>query len=675
MKAKKCIHLISLLLFCSICLLSMTGNSSIANAEVIKSKSIEVNNQDGVLNEIWSSEDMEPEFQDVDTISDYLTENGDGTETFSMEASGNQLTSAKLSGQNLKLYNALKTEITKIAKGSSNKTAFTVSPSKILGKKTFTEKDLGVTIYDESKGTWGNDVRIEDAIYDLTKYSLSKVLYSLMADCPYELYWFDKTVGIFAAKPGSYYLSSENGGTITIEDEYIFRFAISKSYANTSSDKFKASDKTYYLTTKTSKITAANEAVARADALVKSCAKLSDYDKIIAYSDYILDAVSYNFDARDSDDYGDPWQMIYVFDENSKTNVVCEGYSKAMQYLCSKTSWDSPCIDCRLVSGLTYYDGDYTNHMWNIIHMPRSTDYTSSGGTFLLDLTNSDSESIGSDRSLFLAPTSGGSVSDGYKFDTSVGDVYYYYLTPSKSAYTTGQLSISTGHYTYKCTEGHTLITHEAVQAEPGKNGKTEEVLCKVCGYKSKSAKTIYAPETIQFSNDSGSYTYTGKVRHPVIKVLNSKGSEIDSSYYKITWPSSGNYTNPGSYKVKVTFREPDSYSSSTLFPYSGSFSATFKIIPKGTKLISTAPGSNKITLIWEKQTDQTSGYQIQVSDSYQFTKIIRTITISGRSVNKRVVDNLKRDKKYYFRIRTYKLVNEKKYYSKWSGYRSDRTK
>ena len=30
--------------------------------------------------------------------------------------------------------------------------------------------------------------------------------------------------------------------------------------------------------------------------------------------------------------YGDPWQLIYVFDDDPDTNVVCEGYAKAFKY-------------------------------------------------------------------------------------------------------------------------------------------------------------------------------------------------------------------------------------------------------------------------------------------------------------------------------------------------------
>ena len=48
--------------------------------------------------------------------------------------------------------------------------------------------------------------------------------------------------------------------------------------------------------------------------------------------------------------YGDPWQLVYVFDGDPSTNVVCEGYAKAFQYLCDLTRFDGD-VTCRTVSG------------------------------------------------------------------------------------------------------------------------------------------------------------------------------------------------------------------------------------------------------------------------------------------------------------------------------------
>lgn len=71
--------------------------------------------------------------------------------------------------------------------------------------------------------------------------------------------------------------------------------------------------------------------------------------------------------------------------------------------------------------------------------------------------------------------------------------------------------------------------------------------------------------------------------------------------------------------------------------------------------------------LKWKKQSGVT-GYQIQYSTSGKFTKKTTKIkTVKGASKKKLTVKKLKAKKKYFVRIRTYKIVNGTTYYSKWS--------
>ena len=88
-------------------------------------------------------------------------------------------------------------------------------------------------------------------------------------------------------------------------------------------------------TVDTEKTGATQVAVQNAKQIVEQNAALTDYDKLVAYRDAICSLVDYNHEAADNDGtpYGDPWQMIYVFDGDPDTKVVCEGYSKAFQYL------------------------------------------------------------------------------------------------------------------------------------------------------------------------------------------------------------------------------------------------------------------------------------------------------------------------------------------------------
>ena len=68
-------------------------------------------------------------------------------------------------------------------------------------------------------------------------------------------------------------------------------------------------------------------------------------------------------------------------------------------------------------------------------------------------------------------------------------------------------------------------------------------------------------------------------------------------------------------------------------------------------------------------------GYQIQYSTSSSFAKGNKTVTVKGASIVSKTITNLTAQKKYYVRIRTYKTVNGKKYYSAWSAKKNVTTK
>lgn len=141
------------------------------------------------------------------------------------------------------------------------------------------------------------------------------------------------------------------------------------------------------------------------------------YSKLVAYREYITNAVDYNSDAANTANYpyGDPWQLIYVFDENPDTNVVCEGYSKAFKYLCDLTwTGSDPEVACYLPTGTM--DGDA--HMWNIVSI--------GGVNYLTDITNCDSGTIGAPDQLFLCGAEG-SVDASYAAATTGGAVTYVY--------------------------------------------------------------------------------------------------------------------------------------------------------------------------------------------------------------------------------------------------------
>ena len=74
-----------------------------------------------------------------------------------------------------------------------------------------------------------------------------------------------------------------------------------------------------------------------------------------------------------------------------------------------------------------------------------------------------------------------------------------------------------------------------------------------------------------------------------------------------------------------------------------------------------------KLVVKWKKNTAG-NGYQIQYSISKKFAKGNKTKTISKNKTTSYTIKKLKKKKTYYVRIRTYKKVSEKTYYSEWSS-------
>lgn len=60
-------------------------------------------------------------------------------------------------------------------------------------------------------------------------------------------------------------------------------------------------------------------------------------------------------------------------------------------------------------------------------------------------------------------------------------------------------------------------------------------------------------------------------------------------------------------------------------------------------------------------------GILIFFSIQYGKDKKVKTITIAGSKNTSKVIKKLSKKKKYTVRIRTYRKINNKKYYSAWS--------
>ena len=327
------------------------------------------------------------------------------------------------------IYRRLVPEIKKIAAGESASATIVITDMPI----TYTQGDLGhITIIEGDALSEAASARIGELFgADVNHDAL---LSKLLANMPYELYWFDKTNGMAI----SYGIEADEN-TVTIP-YIVVGFCVADAYRDTTKYLIDDEDKIVkdedgnpvpdYTAIDTTKTGAAKTAAATAAQVVAKNQGKGTYSKLVAYADYIKNAVSYNYAAADKNNnyhYGDPWQLIYVFDENPDTNVVCEGYSKAFKYLCDLTWTDSdPEVACYLPTGTMKGGTGEGAHMWNIVSI--------GGANYLTDITNCDSGTTGAPDQLFLCGAEG-SVDASYAAATTNGTVTYVYDNETLALY------------------------------------------------------------------------------------------------------------------------------------------------------------------------------------------------------------------------------------------------
>ena len=318
-----------------------------------------------------------------------------------------------LTGAAAQVYTELVNKIKAVANGTETNTKFTVEVS--LGS--------GETLSDVSN-------------------QLKNVKDKLLLEKPYDLYWFDKAAGVVMGNDG--------------QKSIIFYMSVSKDYRSSSDPgedikvnlqqpdgSLKEDTRKYYLTTDKNLTARGARAVTEAKSVVgnTNLTGKNDYERLKAYADYIATNAEYDHDAaggNNNTSYGDPWQLINVFDrtEGEAGKVVCEGYAKAFQYLFDLSVQEKKFADnnmqCYLVTGYTPNSADATvtqkdGHMWNIVRMKNAdgVDYQN----YLVDVTNYDSGA----KNLFLWGGTGSpdtEYSATYSEGGSTWNVYYTYKTP-----------------------------------------------------------------------------------------------------------------------------------------------------------------------------------------------------------------------------------------------------
>lgn len=279
-----------------------------------------------------------------------------------------------------KFYTALKTRIQALVNNTaeSSSTVFKIPYTEVYGSDQicFTPDELipGVT-------TLTNEVEAE--FVARVGIDLNKVMDALLVDYPYELFWYDKLSGVSMSSfaTGSQTVGTQTTYLILLPGEaYTVSMRVASEYA-VSGEPY-LFNTTYY--------GQVGDAVSNAEAILRKYNGRSDTAKLVGYKNEICALTDYNtVAAAGGVSYGNPWQMIWVFDGDPETKVVCEGYSKAFQYLCDNGSLQS--------SKSIIVTGECGGpHMWNVVTL-------ADGNKYLADVTNSDQGAVGQNGGLFLA--------------------------------------------------------------------------------------------------------------------------------------------------------------------------------------------------------------------------------------------------------------------------------
>ncbi len=227
----------------------------------------------------------------------------------------------------------------------------------------------------------------------------------------------------------------------------------------------------------------------------------------------------------------------------------------------------------------------------------------------------------------------------------------------------------ATGIKTYTCSlcgetktetiakTGHTY-KNVVTKATLSKNGKIENK-CTVCGKISKTTTINYA-KTIKLNRNV--ITTNGTVQRPTVTVTDSKGKALTYKKDFVVEYSNFNSKNVGRYTVTVKLI--GNYSGTKTFPY--------YINPKPTEFVPSNKGGFKaisrgFTIKWNKQSSQTTGYQIQYATKRDFSNAA-TITIANPNTTSYTSKGRAGNTRYYVRVRTYKKIGNGTFYSNWNS-------
>jgi hypothetical protein len=234
-----------------------------------------------------------------------------------------------------------------------------------------------------------------------------------------------------------------------------------------------------------------------------------------------------------------------------------------------------------------------------------------------------------------------------------------------KSTVTKKATCTAKGVKTYTCSCGkkytsaiaktsHKYTVKKVVKPTLSAQGYTLKT-CSVC---KKTAKTNYTAKLISakkftVSGVRSAYVYKGKAIKPAVTVKYGKTTLKNGTDYTVKYTSN---VKTGKAKITITGKGK----------YGGTTAKYFKIVPvKQTITGIRSPKTTAIKVAWKKDS-QASGYEIRFSTSSSF-KSCRSVSVS-KKYTARTLKGLKKGKTYYVKVRSYKLIDGKRAYGKFSA-------
>ncbi len=206
------------------------------------------------------------------------------------------------------------------------------------------------------------------------------------------------------------------------------------------------------------------------------------------------------------------------------------------------------------------------------------------------------------------------------------------------------------------------VIDRDATATQPGE--KHQE--CATCGYQT-AAVTIPKKSAPTVSVKDSTVTVSNKSQTTKLDVKADEDAKLTykSDNKSVKVDKNGKVTIAKNFVGKAAI---------TVTATSGSTKTTKKVTitvnPKGTTFRSVYNGAGKKLKAYWNRNSQVTGYQLQYGTSKSFTGC-KTVTLNSNKYTGSVRTGLKKNATYYVRIRTYKRVSGKTYYSAWSKVKS----